>query len=97
MRATDAAYQILKKRGEPMEVQDLLDEVLATLGLDRDGRHVAQIYTELNLDVRFHYRGNKDWGLREWASRGSAKATGGRERAGHDADDSEEPDEDAWQ
>lgn len=97
MRATDAAYQILKERGEPMEVQDLLDEVLATLGLDREGRQVAQIYTELNLDVRFQYRGNKEWGLREWASRGGAKSGGGRDRPGHDADEIEETDEDAWQ
>ena len=97
MRATDVAYNILKERGEPLEVHDLLDEILGSLGLDREARRVSQIYTELNLDIRFQCRGTTEWGLKEWASRGFNKGSV-RERPVHDSDENDEPEEeDNWQ
>jgi len=96
MRASDVAYDILKGKGQPLEVHELLDEVLERLGQDREPRRVAQIYTELNTDIRFQYRGNTEWGLKEWVSHGSSKSPL-RERAVPDNEEVEESDEDSWQ
>ena len=97
MRATDVAYQILKERGQPLEVHDLLDEMLGAMGLDREPHKVAQIYTELNMDIRFVCRGNTDWGLKEWSSHGTARGTV-RDRMSHDAGEADEvEDEESWQ
>ncbi|MBX5465887.1 MAG: DNA-directed RNA polymerase subunit delta [Firmicutes bacterium] len=100
MRATDAAYQVLKQHGKPLDVQDLLDETLALLGLDREPKRVAQIYTEINLDVRFVYRGSSQWGLKEWSPKGGVAKTsgGGRERTefGGEDEDGDEGEDDEW-
>ncbi len=97
MRATDVAFDILKAKGQPIEVHDLLDEILDRLGQDREPRRVSQIYTELNMDIRFQYRGNTEWGLKEWASHGSGKASM-RERVTQESDEGEESEnEDSWQ
>ncbi len=97
MRATDVAFDILKAKGQPIEVHDLLDEILDRLGQDREPRRVSQIYTELNMDIRFQYRGNTEWGLKEWASHGSGKSSV-RERVTAESDEGEESEnEDSWQ
>lgn len=61
-----------------MEVQDLLDETLRKLGLDREPKRAARIYTDINLDVRFQYRGNAMWGLKEWLPKSVAKGSTSR-------------------
>jgi DNA-directed RNA polymerase subunit delta len=95
MRATDAAYQVLKAHNRPMDVQDLLDETLAALGLDREPRQVAKIYTDINMDVRFQYRGNNQWGLKEWQPKSTGRSNvSGRDRGGEDDDDGDELEED---
>ncbi|HBQ93812.1 MAG: DNA-directed RNA polymerase subunit delta [Sulfobacillus benefaciens] len=75
MQVTDAAYEVLKEHGQPMEVQDLLDETLRKLGVDREPKQAAKIYTDINLDVRFQYRGNAMWGLKEWLPKTVAKGS----------------------
>ncbi|MCY0865510.1 MAG: DNA-directed RNA polymerase subunit delta [Sulfobacillus sp.] len=95
MRATDAAYQVLRNQGQPMDIQDLLDETLATLGLDREPRQVARIYTDINMDVRFQYRGSNQWGLKEWQPKSPGRTVSlGRDRGGYDDEDGEELEED---
>lgn len=97
MRATDVAYDILKAKGQPIEVHDFLDEILGQLGMDRETRKVAQIYTEINLDIRFQCKGNTEWGLKEWTSRAVGKTAAARERVVADIDEAEESeDEDTW-
>lgn len=96
MRGTDAAYQVLKQQGQPMDVQDLLDETLSLLGLDREAKRVARIYTDINMDVRFQYRGGSLWGLKEWLPKAPSRphvSGGGRERIGYD-DENEDVEED---
>lgn len=93
MQVTDAAYDVLKEHGQPMEVQDLLDETLRKLGQDREARQVARIYTDINLDVRFQYRGNSMWGLKDWLPKAVAK--GSTSRAGsYDDEDNGDTEED---
>lgn len=93
MRATDAAYAVLKSQGQAMDVQDLLDETLTRLGVDREARIAARIYTDINLDARFQYRGGSSWGLKEWQPKTPGRATA-RDRGGYDddGDDLEEDD-----
>lgn len=94
MRATDAAYAVLKDQGQPMDVQDLLDETLLRLGLDREPRLAARIYTDINLDVRFQYRGGSSWGLKEWQPKSPGRGPSSRDRAVVEDDEVEELEED---
>ncbi len=94
MQITDAAYEVLKEHGQPMEVQDLLDETLRKLGQDREPKQAAKIYTDINLDVRFQYRGNAMWGLKDWVPKAVAKGSAGREKANVDDDDNGDSEED---
>jgi DNA-directed RNA polymerase subunit delta len=92
MQSNDAAYQVLKKHGQAMDIHDLLDETLAVLGVDREPRRAAKIYTDLNLDVRFQYRGNSQWGLKEWLPKSPGRMTAtSRDR---DEEETEELEED---
>jgi DNA-directed RNA polymerase subunit delta len=75
MQVTEAAYLVLKEHGEPMEVQDFLDETLRKLGMDREPKQAAKIYTDINLDVRFQYRGNAMWGLKEWLPKAVSRSS----------------------
>lgn len=101
MQAVDAAYQVLKQHGQPLDVQDLLDEALVLLGLDREPDRVARMYTEINLDVRFQYRGGAQWGLKEWNPRGGLIKPGGsaarRIETTEDEDGAETEEDDSWQ
>ncbi|MDA8194217.1 MAG: DNA-directed RNA polymerase subunit delta [Thermaerobacter sp.] len=93
MRPTDAAYSVLKSHGQPMDVQDLLDETLAKLGFDREPQQVARIYTDINMDVRFQYRGGALWGLKDWQPKSSARSGTNRDRS-YDEDDTDDLEED---
>lgn len=95
MRATDAAYAVLKAQGQPMDVQDLLDETLVRLGADREPRIAARIYTDINLDSRFLYRGGSSWGLKEWQPKTTGRSTASRDKSStYEEDDSEDLEED---
>ncbi len=94
MQTTDAAYQVLKKHGDAMDVHDLLDETLALLGLDREASTAARIYTDINLDVRFQYRGKSQWGLKDWLPKTPGKSGGSGASRDREEDDGEELEED---
>lgn len=64
----DVAYYVLSQGGEPMYYKDLVMEVI-------DKKHkpvqslaaaIAEVYTLINMDSRFHYEGKSMWGLTEW-------------------------------
>lgn len=64
----DVARAILEVTGEVTEFNDLLAEVAEFLELD-DAEleaHMAQFYTDLNIDGRFISLGGNRWGLRGW-------------------------------
>jgi DNA-directed RNA polymerase subunit delta len=97
MRPVDAAYEVLKESGQPLLVHDLMDKVLEVLKLEPDPRRMAQIYSDMNLDVRFVYKGNGLWAIRDWNPKTPTKGSGSsRER--HKADDEGEEleEEDGW-
>ncbi|MDA8234584.1 MAG: DNA-directed RNA polymerase subunit delta [Clostridia bacterium] len=67
MSIGDITYHVLKAQGKPLHYRDIVKKVLEIKplpGLD-DGRQVARVLTELNLDNRFIHLGGGDWNLRE--------------------------------
>lgn len=99
MRPVDAAYAVLKAHGQPLLVHDLIEQVLEQLQQEPESRRMAQIYSEINMDVRFVYRGDGLWGLRDWAPKAAASHGGGsgRERPRAEDDGEEVEEEDGWE
>ena len=71
MSETDIAYRILADLGEPLYYKTLISEVIDKKKKSVQSMAVAisEIYTMINMDGRFQYRGDKgegQWGLTEW-------------------------------
>ena len=65
---TDVAYCILSKKGEPIYYKDLVTEVIKKKAkpVQSLSRAIAEVYTQINMDSRFHHVGKSMWGLTEW-------------------------------
>ena len=71
MSETDIAYRILADLGEPLYYKTLITNVIDKKKKSVQSMAVAisEIYTMINMDGRFQYRGDKgegQWGLTEW-------------------------------
>ena len=78
---TDVAYYILSKQGEPIYYKDLVTEVIKKKAkpVQSLSRAIAEVYTQINMDSRFHHVGKSMWGLTEWnppETKRSSSATG---------------------
>ena len=64
----DVAYAILAKKGEPIYYKDLVTEVIKKKAkpVQSLSRAIAEVYTQINMDSRFHHVGKSMWGLTEW-------------------------------
>lgn len=75
----DIAYEVLNTHGTPMYYQKLISEVLKRLGISPGAARIAEALTKINLDTRFVFLGQGEWGLRVWepakSSRRSAALT----------------------
>lgn len=70
----DIACEILAAQGRPMYYYDLIREVLSSQERPLDPTHISGVLTQINLDARFSYLGNGEWGLKVWVpTRGSRK------------------------
>lgn len=65
---TDVAYYILSKNGDPIYYKDLVTEVIKKKAkpVQSLSRAIAEVYTQINMDSRFHHVGKSMWGLTEW-------------------------------
>ncbi|MBO4853437.1 MAG: DNA-directed RNA polymerase subunit delta [Schwartzia sp.] len=65
---TDVAYYILSKKGEPIYYKDLVTEVIKKKAkpVQSLSRAISEVYTQINMDSRFHHMGKSMWGLTEW-------------------------------
>ena len=65
---TDVAYYILSKKGEPIYYKDLVTEGIKKKAkpVQSLSRAIAEVYTQINMDSRFHHVGKSMWGLTEW-------------------------------
>ena len=89
----DIAYDVLRDHNQPLLVHDLIERVLEHMQQEPEARRMAQIYSDINLDVRFVYLRDGKWGLRDWAPDQRHSA------ASRDVPDDEEADtdeEDGW-
>ena len=71
MSEVDIAYRILADLGEPLYYKNLITKVIEKKKKTVQSMAVAisEIYTMINMDGRFQYRGDKGeglWGLTEW-------------------------------
>lgn len=62
-----AAY-ILNEGKVPMYYKDLIMEILEKKqkNVQSVAESISEIYTQINMDSRFHYAGDGKWGLTEW-------------------------------
>ena len=65
---TDVAYYILSKKGEPIYYKDLVTEVIKKKAkpVQSLSNAISEVYTQINMDSRFHHMGGSMWGLTEW-------------------------------
>lgn len=64
----DVAYYVLTEAGEPMYYKDLVLDVIEKKRkpVQSLSAAIAEVYTLINMDSRFHYAGKSMWGLTEW-------------------------------
>ena len=64
----DVAYHVLTKEGHTMYYKDLVLEVikLKRKPVQSMSAVISEVYTQINMDSRFHYEGEGQWGLTEW-------------------------------
>ena len=64
----DIAYYILSTRGQTMNYRDLILEVIEKKHkpVQSLSAAISEVYTLINMDSRFHYEGENQWGLTEW-------------------------------
>ncbi len=64
----DIAYYVLNKKGEGMFYKDLVMQVidLKNKPVQSLSTAIAEIYTLINMDSRFHHAGEGIWKLTEW-------------------------------
>ena len=72
LSTADLAHAILRNHGQAMYYKDLIREILRHKDSDgeSEGRLIAQMYSEISLDSRFHHKGQGLWALREWNYKG---------------------------
>ena len=77
----DVAYDILTKEGQTMHYRDLIMKVieLKRKPVQTLSAAISEVYTHINMDGRFHYEGDSQWGLSEW-NPPDAKKTGAAAR-----------------
>lgn len=65
---TEVAAYVLHENKVPMYYKDLIMEVLEKRqkNVQALAEAISEVYTQLNMDSRFHYEGEGKWGLTEW-------------------------------
>ena len=64
----DEAYYILKNKGVGVYYKDLITDVIErrNIPVRSMSATISEIYTQINMDSRFHYAGSGVWDLVEW-------------------------------
>lgn len=71
---TDIAYELLQSNGRPMHYRELIEEVLHRIESPVEPGLISSVLTQINLDTRFAYAGQGEWGLKVWVpARGSKR------------------------
>ncbi len=84
MSEADVAHHILVSAGTSIYYKDLVMDVIKKTckPVQSLAQAISEVYTVINMDSRFHYEGNGQWGLTEWnppetkrSTRSSSKAS----------------------
>lgn len=64
----DIAYYVLTEKGSTMYYKDLVMEVIEKKHkpVQSLSAAISEVYTLINMDSRFQYEGEGQWGLTEW-------------------------------
>ena len=64
----DIAYYVLQHNGATMYYKDLVMDVIEKKHkpVQSLSAAISEVYTLINMDSRFHYEGDGQWGLTEW-------------------------------
>ncbi|MBP3952762.1 DNA-directed RNA polymerase subunit delta [Bacillus suaedae] len=64
----EVAFEIMKKERKPFDYYDLIKEVAKIKGMSKEevNQRIANLYTAMNIDGRFHSLGDNNWGLKSW-------------------------------
>lgn len=64
----DIAYYVLTQKGETMYYKDLVMEVIEKKHkpVQSLSAAISEVYTLINMESRFQYEGEGQWGLTEW-------------------------------
>ena len=64
----EIAYSIMKEEHNPYDYYDLLKKVAEVKEMSEEevNLRIANLYTEMNIDGRFHSLGDNRWGLKSW-------------------------------
>ena len=82
MSEMDVAYHILTEKKEPVQYKELILAVIEAKHkpVQSLSAAISEIYTMMNMDSRFHYEGEGQWGLTEWVppevKRSSSRSVG---------------------
>lgn len=82
----DIAYYVLTQHGKTMYYKDLVLDVIEKKHkpVQSLSAAISEVYTLINMDSRFQYEGDGQWGLTEWnppvVKRHSSRS-GGRSKA----------------
>ena len=94
MTEVDIAYDILSHAGQTMYYKDLVLDVIEKKHkpVQSLSAAISEVYTLINMDSRFHYEGEGQWGLTEWNppetkrhTRSSSSTSSGTSRAANKA------------
>lgn len=87
----DIAYYILNEKGQTIYYKDLVLEVIEKKHkpVQSLSAAISEVYTLINMDSRFHYEGDGQWGLTEWnppeVKRHAARSSGAKSKAANKA------------
>ncbi|MFC0561118.1 DNA-directed RNA polymerase subunit delta [Halalkalibacter alkalisediminis] len=68
MSMVEIAYEIMKESKQPFDYYDLVKQVAAMKQMSEEqlNERIAYLYTDMNIDGRFHSLGDNRWGLKSW-------------------------------
>ena len=87
----DIAYYVLTEKGSTMYYKDLVMEVIEKKHkpVQSLSDAISEVYTLINMDSRFQYEGEGQWGLTEWnppeVKRYSSRSGSGKSKAANKA------------
>ncbi len=68
MSMVEIAFEIMKESKKPFDYYDLVKQVAAIKKMSDEqlNERIAYLYTDMNIDGRFHSLGDNRWGLKSW-------------------------------